>query len=220
MRNYERLLEDKRTSRRTVADAIAVLEQSAAFGSGDTATIQVGRLPLPSGVVAGLVHVIFDVPFSEKSYVVSLPTSTYFYSRSCHGVRLDIGMLHKATADSRGEVVLPTGTSLCAVELVPARLPLEPTELDYRIVHATAMFTRSRQNGYRKLREEPSLQDVIDQVPDLQFLDLQRLQNLLIPSLDSIAAYLEETGPNLPVPSKEKIATALLNFGMRFRRRK
>jgi hypothetical protein len=220
MRQYERLSEDKRTSRCTIADAIAVLEQSASFGPDDTAIIQVGRLPLLSGEVVGIVQVIFDLPCSEKSYVVSLPTSTQFYSRRSDGARWDIGLLHKGVVDSTGRLVLTTGASLHAVELVPARLPLEPTELDYRIVHATTVFAGGRQTGYRKLREEPNLQDVIDQVPDLQFLDLQRIQNLPIPSLDSIAVYLKETAPSLPVPSKEKIATALLNFGMRFRRRR
>jgi hypothetical protein len=220
MRNYERLLEDKRTSRRTVADAIAVLEQSAAFGSDDTATIQVGRLQLPSGEVAGLVQVIFDLPCSEQSYVVSLPSSTHFYSRRSNSAPQEVELLHQALVDSRAEVVLATGTSLHAVELVPARLPVEPTELDYRIVYATIAFTGGRQTGCRKLRDEPSLQDVIDQIPDLQFLDLLRVQNLPIPSLDSIAAYLRQTGPDLPVPSNEKIASALLNFGLRFRRRK
>lgn len=220
MRHYVRLCENERASRRTIADAVAVFEKEAAFGRGDAATIHVRRMLLPSREIVGIVLLIFDIPCSEKSYVVSLPSSTHFYSYGSADMQSDIILLHGAVVDSRAAVVLADGTSLRAVELVPARLPLEPTELDYRIVHATIAFTGGRQNSYRKLREEPRLRDVSEQAPDLQFLDLQLVRNLPIPSLDSISAYLKQTGPNLPVPSHEKIATTLLNFGMRFRRRK
>jgi hypothetical protein len=219
MRRYERLSEDKRASRRAIVDAVAVLEEEAAFGPDDIATIQVGRLPLPSGEVVGIVQLIFDLPCSERSYVVSLPSSKHFYSRYSNAAAQEIELLHQAVVNGRAGVVLATGASLRSVELVPACLPLEPTELDYRIVYATIAFLGEWQTVCRNLRDEPNLQDVIDQVPHLQFMDLLRLPKLPIPSLDSIAAYLRQIGVH-PVPSKEKIATALLKFGMRFRRRK
>jgi len=68
MRSYEILEQASQSSRRTIANALAVLETEAAFGEDDTAQIRIGQLPLPSRETVGLVLVIF-----EMKAVSSLP---------------------------------------------------------------------------------------------------------------------------------------------------
>jgi hypothetical protein len=70
MRSYEILAQASQSSRRTIADALAVLEAEAAFGEDDTAQIRIGHLRLPSGEIVGLVQVVFDMPYTNKGYAV------------------------------------------------------------------------------------------------------------------------------------------------------
>src|SRR6202030_447990 len=127
---YERLCEDKRTARRTVADALEVLRERAGFADRDCAEICVGLLKLRSAEVVGVVQLLFDVPFQGKTYVVSLPTAGRFYARQLNSSQRDcfaIAKLDRAITDSRGTVLLADGTTLRAGEVSPANLPLEPT---------------------------------------------------------------------------------------------
>jgi hypothetical protein len=78
MPEYQRLLEDERNSRRSIADAIDVLCNTAGFGRDDRATIRIGRMRLPSDDIVGLVDVVFEDPRREKVYIVSLLTSARF----------------------------------------------------------------------------------------------------------------------------------------------
>jgi len=170
MRSYEILEQASQSSRRTIADALAVLETEAAFGEDDTAQIRIGQLPLPSRETVGLVLVIFEVPCTDKGYAVPLPTATQFYADhgSSRRVLFDVGLFDEA---------------IC----------------------------------YRSLREDgdPSIAPM---VPDLKILDASRLAGLYIPSINSIEAYLAQRYPAARVPSLQKIADTLADFGMRFPR--
>jgi len=73
MSEFQRLFEEDRSSRRTIADAIEVLRQACDFNSHDRAEIRIGPLPLPSGDVVGLVNVQF--PVRDTVFIVSLPAA-------------------------------------------------------------------------------------------------------------------------------------------------
>jgi hypothetical protein len=137
MQRHEWLREAERNRRVTVSDAIEVLAQSGAFGGGDVAEIQVGGICLPSGKVVGLTNVSFNNDALDKTLVVSLATSAQFNAKrqgESAARTFSIFELDGATVANDGSVRLSDGTILRAVEVIPANLPLKPSELDWRIV--------------------------------------------------------------------------------------
>jgi hypothetical protein len=217
MPQYERLSEERRNSRRTIADAIEVLHDKAGFAERDHAQIRIGPFRLPSGEVVGLVQICFDSLTNDKVYVVSLPSSRQFYGRrpnSPEGGRFDIEQLHGAVLDETGHVLLTDGETLRAVEVIPARLPLEPSKLDWRIVHHTISYIGAEERCYRSLGDDLPDRSK-DMVADLRFLDCSKLSGLDIPSLDAIAAHIAERDRRLRRLSQQKIADALRKFGIR-----
>lgn len=211
---YIRLDEEKRHARRTIADVVELLRRGAGFSGRDRAFVQSGSFHLPSGETVGVVQVIFEPFRSGTSFVVSLPTSRGFRAKRLNSLERDyyeISALDGAAIDLTGNVVLADHTTVFAVEVVPARLPLAPTELDLRILHGTLMHIGATR-CYRDLRDDlPS--DLA--APEIRAIDFSRLSGLEVPSLDSIAAYLEAKHPALPVPSLQTISNALRKFGMR-----
>src|SRR5271166_2934284 len=165
MRSYEILAQASQSSRRTIADALAILETEAAFGEDDTAQIRIGHLRLPSGETVRLVLVVFDMPFTDKGFAVPLPTTKQFYADygGSRRVLFDVGLFDEAVADGKGNVLLATGEALRAVEVIPARLPLKHTDLDWRIVHGTVQFVPEGGSCYRSLREgvDPSIAPMV-----------------------------------------------------------
>src|ERR1700724_96117 len=137
MLDYEILDLDGQRSRRTIADALAVLESQAAFGQEDAAEIRVGIMPLRSDKSIGIVQIVYEVPCTEKSYVVPLPSAEYFRGTSADGhcERRRIQLLDSALVDAKGNVRLANGETVRAVEVEPARLPLASTKLEWRVVH-------------------------------------------------------------------------------------
>lgn len=215
---YKRLAEDERHLRRTAADALEVLRHQAGFQDADRAIMDVGLLRLPSGDSVGLVQIVFKSVASEKISCVSLPTSTHFSAipRDLPARRrFDIARLHGAAVDGQGHVQLTDGTRLRAVEMEPARLPVEPSPLDWRIVHLTLELIDAR-HCYRSLREDlPIEQHAL--VPDLHFLDAGRLSNLSMPPLKDIAGFVERKYKKV---SGQQIANSLRKFGIRFPQRR
>lgn len=217
MRQYERLFEQKRNSRRTIADALDVLCKEAGFAKDDRAQIRIGLLQLPSSDVVGLVQIFFDAPSSEKGYVVSLPTSAQFYALRMGSLlrdRFDIAQLDEAVLDGTGNVLPADGVILRAVEVIPAHLPLESSVLEWRIVHHTISMIGAEQRCYRRLRDGLPAR-FQDMVPDLQFLDCSTLSGLDVPPLKAIAAYIADRDWTLKKLSQQKIADALRTFGIR-----
>jgi hypothetical protein len=219
MPQYVRLLEEKRTLRRTIADAIEVLYESADFKAEDHAEIRVKPIEFPSGTIVGVIILEFKAPTSEKIFVVSLPASTRFRAvrqgssqREC----FEISRLDGAPVDSAGNVTLDNGEPIRALELIPSRLlSYEPSQLDWFIVHSTVAVLGEERRCYRHLGEGlPS--PYREMVPDeLRFLDHSALTKLKAPFLKVIAGYIEQRFPHLAVPSEQKIADALARFGIR-----
>ena len=83
--------------------------------------------------------------------------------------------------DGNGKVALLDGTNLRAVEVIPAHLPLEPSELDWRIVHYTISIIGAEKRCYRHLGDglPARFQGLI---PDRRFLDCSTLSDLKAPA--------------------------------------
>jgi hypothetical protein len=199
---YQSFASDDRISRRTIADAIEVLRSVPDFTKQSRAGIQVALLPLPSGQVVGLVNVQFIGALREVVCVVEMPTSIRFQAArqgSSQREDYDIFRLDGAVVDSAGNVKLTDGALLRAVELIPAHLPFEPTELEWRIVRHTIALIRAEEKCYRRLRDEAPA-EFRNMVPDLRFLDCSNLGDLDIPSSKTIAKYIADSDWTLSFP--------------------
>ena len=110
------------------------------------------------------------------------------------------------------------GAVLRAVEVIPAKLPLKPSDLDWRIVHHVVSIIHAEDRCYRSLREhaKPKCLDVPgEMIPDTRFLDCSALDGLKLPSLKHLAKQIGKKDPALKRLSRQKIADALRKFGMR-----
>jgi hypothetical protein len=216
IRQYERLAEAQRTSRRTMADAIAVLQDMAGFADTDLAQILVGQIKLPSAEVLGLVQIVFDRPVNHGPYVVSLPTCKQLRAKrpgeSEHDF-FDIATLHDATLDTAGNALLADGMTLRNIEVIPAWLPIEPSRLDWRIVHHTLSILRA-EGCYRDLRHGIPL-ELREMVPDWKILDCSRFSGLSLPPLKVLASCIRDLDPTLKKLSQQQIADTLQKFGIR-----
>jgi len=137
MYKEKRLQEDKRNLRRTILDAIYVLRKCAKFGENDRANIRITPMRLPSHQIVALVDLIFSKPLQRTDYVASLPTSAQFTALSGESPRrenFDIALLDRAVVDFGGNVTLPDATSLRGVQIVPAQLSYQPSDIDWRII--------------------------------------------------------------------------------------
>lgn len=237
MTNYEILDLDGLRKRRTVADAIAVLQSGATFGDDDTAQIRVELMRLAPGKDVCAIVVVFSVPCSDKAYTVPLPSAKFFTAYFGNGVRSrsPVKLLHQAIVNPAGWVRLSNGETVRAVEIVPARLPLTPTELDRRIVRVALACCRTleipspseRENQrrvvekcYRRLRDVVPADCSADfaTAPEIRLLDCSALADLRVPSLEAIAAHWTHVYPESRAPSRQKIANALADFRIRFPR--
>lgn len=211
-----RLQEKERMGRRSIADAIDVASR---FGEAPDpiGRVQIRPLRLPSGEQTNLVAVAFP----ELRYVVSLPTSARFKARTMtHSTREgDIRLLSDATVYSVGTVtvVLRNGERLRAVEVVPSRLPYEPSTLDLRILRHVLALTGA-DYCYRSIRDDVP-QEYRDMVPDLRKIDFARVRGIRVPGLKVIKGYIEDEDPASTV-SLQKLSNVLAAFGVRRPRRR
>ena len=216
MPQFTRLQEERRTSRRAIADVLEVVHQ--VFGLKETPRGEVRVVPLRR--LSGEWTALVDVLFPELDCIVSLPTSARFHARSEENSQLnifEISRLDGAEVGSGGSVLLIDGSRLRAVEVVPTPLPYEPSELEERILHHVIALTKSY-DCYRSIREGlPENQQ--QQVPDVRALDYARICSIEPPPLKVIQGYIAENDPELKV-SNQKIADALAMCGVRIPRRR
>jgi hypothetical protein len=223
----------RRQTRCTISDALAVLESEANFGKSDTATICVTMAPLLRGKYVGLIRIIFDVPGRENGYAVWLPSAEYALARGSGDQWREylIENFDGAVVDATATTRLISGEIIRAVEIKPARLPLAPTDLDWRIVHTALACCRTAKEAagsgtkvietcYRPLKEAARPEDDAEayMLPNNRLLDCSRLTGFWVPSLDAIAAYWKQLFPNERAPSRQKIANTLADFRIRFPR--
>jgi hypothetical protein len=216
MPQYVRWQEERRTSRRTVADALEAVWQNPAPGEVLRAHIEILPMLLPPGKWTALV----DVVFPDLGCIVSLPTSARFRARSATNSEyqeFEICRLDGAEVASEASVLLADGTPLRAVEVVPTHLPYKPSELEERILRHVISLTNSY-DCYRSIRE--GLPEHLQrQVPDLRALDYSRVRRIQAPPLKRIRAYIEDHDRKLNF-SNQKIADTLAMCGIRVPRRR
>jgi hypothetical protein len=213
METHERLAESDRHLRCTAMDALEVLRQRAGFQDDDQAQFQIGLMQLPSGDKVGLIDIRFNRSAHKTVYCVSLPAATHFnaipdgfpVSR-----RLEVSLLDQTLIDSRGRVRLKDGRLLRALKIEREHLSLEPSDLDWRVVHLTLELIGAK-DCYRSLREGLP-PDQRETVPDLYFLDVARLSGLALPPLQDITRYVASRDRKV---SGQQIANSLRRFGMR-----
>jgi hypothetical protein len=224
---YEILDQASRSSRRGIADMLEVLRNKASFGDGDCALIDIGRMKLPSGEAMGLVQIFFSTPV--KTYIVSLPTAIHFKAIRDGASRpetFEIFRLDGAKVDCSGRVQLNDGSRLRAVTVIPAVLPLEPSELDWRIVHATVRAIGAEKRCYRRLtdraparfrrlRQHGRSRLLRKTARGRWFLDCGALRGLRTPPLKELVYRLMQQDPALKKVSGQKISDALRMFGVR-----
>jgi hypothetical protein len=215
VRSFERLAEDARTRRRTVADAIETAHQYLGrdfhFGRIE---IKTSPIELPSGRRTALVDVIFH----GLGYIVSLPTSARFKARSStHSTyeEFDISALNGAEVSSDGSVNLADSLRVRAVEILPTYLHFEPSELDHRILRHLIAQT----NSYYCFRPlHYGLPEYLwDEITELRLLDYSRVLTIQAFSLKEMQGYLEDRGIRV---TTQKIADTLGIFGIRQSRRR
>jgi hypothetical protein len=221
MQHHELLREEERNKRFTVSHAIDVLPKSAGFGDDDFAEIRVSTMLLPSRDKVGLANVFFDSHNLGKTLVVSLATSAEFRAKrqgEADARGFSIFELDGAKVDNNGIVRLSDGAVLRAVEVIPAKLPLTPSDLDWRIVHHVISIIGAEDHCYRSIREhaKPKCLDVSEEmIPEIRFIDCSALEGLELPSLKYFAQQIGQRDPTLKRLSRQKIADALRTFGMR-----
>ena len=201
--------------RRTIADAIDVLQKFAGFDGDDRGQIQVGRIRLPSGEVVSLTWVSFESAAHRKTFIVKLPTATKFKATSQDQLLIgDIGRLEGATLDAIGNVELQDGTLMRAVEIIPALLPYEISALDRAIVALTisqmGALDRCSYSGGRVFFDHP------EDNPYVGSIDYSKLSGLgPVPRLKVIKAYIEDREPKFLGLSEQKISDTLRKVGIR-----
>jgi hypothetical protein len=95
---------------------------------------------------------------------------------------------------------------------------LQPSELDFRIIHHTISIAGAQDRCYRSLREhaKPNCCNVPEEmIPEIRFIDCSALKDHELPSLKSIAQQIGRRDPTLKRLSRQKITDALGKFGMR-----
>jgi hypothetical protein len=214
---YQRIREEDRNSRRSIADAIEVLRNVGVFNESSRAEIRVGSFRPLSGDWLYLVDVLCNVPSLETVFVVGLPTSTNFKAIRAGSLRRELfglALLDDALVSDDAGVVLRDGSKLRAVEIIPTRLLNDPCKLDWRIVHHTISIIGAEEHCYRSVRADvPS--PLRDRVPDVRFIDCSKLRGLSLPPLKELAYQIARRDWTLRRLSRQKIADSLRKFGIR-----
>src|SRR6266850_1285845 len=226
-RQYTVLRESSRTLRTTIADALDVLEVDTNFRPGDCTIIWLQPLQLQTEVV-WLVSVVFELPAQDIGFVVPLRTAKAFFAidQDTSQKRLfEMELLDGAIVGSKG-VDLVSGNRIRAVEIVPARLPYELSELDEAIIHLTiSLIPVAEDRCYRDLRDDLAVEER-EGISCLRFLDFSKLSEgpnrpaLDVPYLKVIRGKLEQLYPDRTTPSEKKIADALEKVGIRTAQRR
>jgi hypothetical protein len=206
MPSYEWLEPDERNKRRSIADATDLLPSDGAWRG----EIRVGGLQLPSREVVGQVAVFAKNAVAGSISIVTLPTCKKSRGRREGSQELeefDIFRLDGAIVNGRGTVELVDGTRLRAVEVVPALLPYNVTDLDWCILHYTIALIKAERECYTYPIRFARPSDALD-CSTLLGLNARVL-------LKQIQGYIAEREPALEDLSEQKIADALCKFGMR-----
>ena len=144
---------DGRKTMRTLADALAKLEELGALAAYGEVEIGLTLLGLPDGRVVGSVNVAASQ--GEARWRVMMPAAVEATAKDTLGapVRLDIERLHGAVADPDGNVQLRDGTYVHALELVPVHLTERLTVEQEEILGHAIRFLEAERECFRSVHE-------------------------------------------------------------------
>lgn len=197
---------DGRRSMRSISDALEALRGDGRLEDCSFLEIRTNPLPSQTDQAPSLVLVVCHLNPPEKPRGVALPTSWEFRGRplgESTPETFEILRLDRAKVDEDGTVTLSDGTRLKAVEVIPAALPWELTELQKRIVFWTTMFIRFGDKCYYG-----------PPTPDLAGLDFAKLRALEVPKLEAVVQFVADAEPTLKI-NRQTVANALGVCGMR-----
>jgi len=217
MQRYVTLAEGNKHNRRSVADAIELLTAHADFRANNLATIRTLQLPVPARKPLFQLCVVFEDLSINVTSLVWLPTSSRFKAQRRDQRRTDkfaTADLNGATVDFAGNVSLSTGVQLRAVEVIPATLPYELSDLEWRILDCTIKYMKIEDVVVRTFGEELDL-DVQATLPVIRGIDFQRLKGFEVPPLKVLQHFIIENVRDLEGVSLEKISSTLSKCGMR-----
>ncbi|WP_439923102.1 hypothetical protein [Nitrobacter sp. JJSN] len=207
-----------------MADAIEVLVASANFNERDRAKILSGPLRIPSGKIVWQVLVVFEGADGTEGHAVPFRAAEQFsafeHNKEAR-TKFEVQVLDGATVDFSGAVTLPDGRRLRAVEIIPAQMPYDLSDLDFKIIYLTlSMIKGAESRCYRNIRD--GLPDSYrDALPSQRLLDFSQLTEgpgrpaLAVPLLKQIRAKFEDTYPTFDLPSEQTISNSLAKAGIR-----
>jgi hypothetical protein len=214
---YETLSEGNKHNRRSVADGVDLLIRYAGFQVGDRAKIRTPLFPLAAKEPLAQLCIVFHRLDTGVTFLVWLPTSGRFTAKASDQTAIkqfNTPDLDDASVDYLGNVVLLSGAKLRAVEIMPAFLPYELSDMDRRILRNTINFMKIEDLVFRTLGEEldPETRATL---PVIRAIDFQRLRGLKVPRLKQLQGFMAERGDFIKTPSLQKISSTLSNCGMR-----
>lgn len=198
---------DGRETMRTLADALTKLHELGSLAHDGQAEIRTRPMRLPNGERSAVVMVIGAR--DKSGWGIAMPSAAKFHARDTLGRRqgYEISALHGAIADADGNVELPDGSHVHNVELEPTKLNYELTAVQEKVVHHAICFLRAEDRCYRYVDNEL--------LPGLRALDyhaVRELGNERLPSLKAIERHVTD---RISSVSRQTIATALANSGLR-----
>src|SRR5829696_8298465 len=193
-------------SMRTLADALAKLEEAGWLKEGDHATVRAFWMQLPDGTMVATVAVMAP---GEQPYHVVLPAAVRFTANNTVGERREhhLEELDGAITDRDGNVQLPDGSYVHAIELIPVHLPSE-SEAEKEVLLCVLDVLGLKEDCYRPAHAEL--------LPGMQVLDYALVAQVgakrKLPSLK----YIErEVFGRMPHIKRQTLATALARAGLR-----
>ena len=191
---------DGRATMRTLADALAKLQDLGALPNDGHAEIKTMSIPLPTGESSAVVTVAGP---AGSGWQIAMPTSSHFEASDTLGERqrYEICKLAGAKADARGNVDLPDGSYVHNVKLEPTNMNFDLTPVEREILRLTISALHG-DHCYCHLDEQL--------LPGVRVLDFAALRTLKVPSFKVIKADLD----NFPA-SRRTIQIALAKSGLR-----
>jgi hypothetical protein len=214
---YVPLAERNKHNRRSLADAIELLNAHAGFHTNDRATIRTSQLRVAAKEPIVQLYVIFQSLSSKVTFLVSLPASSHCTSMAPETNTFETIAtlsLNDALVDYWGNVVLTDRTQLKAVGVIPTPLPYELSNLDCQILRHIIRFMKIDDEVFRTLGEELD-SEIRTTLPEIRAIDFQRLPGRKIPLLKQLINSMADSGDFPKVPSVQKISTTLSKCGMR-----
>jgi hypothetical protein len=200
---------DGRATLRSLADALAKLQELGGLSDGDVVEIKTAGLTLPDGRLTGFVTVLGLCRADGSRWVIRMPSSGKFTARGTFGERhtYNIAVLNGARSDLDGNISLANGEFLHQVDLRATPFLRDLSETEEAIVEHALKFLGAEDQCYFPLHDSLP--------PDVQLLHYEEVAKIRIPSLKSLQYAIQK---EIPGVSYTFIANTLKFAGMRFPR--